>query len=196
MLTQEEFSNRLKVALSKKNMKQTDLASAVGVSTANISNYMRGKAFPPIDTLVEIAKELDTSLDWLCGMDWIEGRIEEPKTYGDLAKVILSIIRNKDIPSVISTSHIKTARYNSDYSSWCNRPYDEEDVPSIAFTSGPIRTFIEDMITMMEMLAKGSISDDFYNRFIDDRIKGLGDQPIALEDIVNKDGEVLGDLPF
>ena len=193
MLTKEEFSTRLRAALTQKNMKQTDLASAVGVSTANISNYMRGKAFPPVDTLTEIAKKLDVSLDWLCGMDWIEGETKEPKTYGDLAKVILSIIRNKDIPSKVSTSHIKTARYNGDYSSWCNNSYDEEDVPSIAFTSGPIRTFIEDMVKMMEMLAKGSINDDLYNRFIDDRVKGLNNEPIALEDIVREDE---GNLPF
>ena len=110
MLTKEEFAGRLKTAIDRKQIKQVELAEMIGVTTANMSNYVRGKSFPPIDTLAEIAKKLDVSLDWLCGIDRTAGESEKPKTYGDLAKVILSIIRNKDIPSTISTSHIKIGR--------------------------------------------------------------------------------------
>ena len=131
------------------------------------------------------------SLDWLCGIDGTEGEIEELKTYGDLARIILSIMYNKDIPSTISTSHIKTLRYYTNYSSYCEKPYDEDDVPSIAFTSGPIRTFVEDMVELQGMLAKGSLNGDFYKRWLNDRVKALDDVPIVLSDL-----DDLGDLPF
>ena len=54
MLTKEEFSSRLKTAIDRKQIKQVELAEIIGVNPANMSNYVRGKAFPPIDTLVEI----------------------------------------------------------------------------------------------------------------------------------------------
>ena len=76
-MTREEFSIRLKQALNDKKMKPLELANKIGTSRANISNYTRGKAFPPLDTLVEIAKTLDVSLDWLCGM-------QKPETISDV----------------------------------------------------------------------------------------------------------------
>lgn len=194
MLSKEEFAHRLKTAIAQKGLKQAELAEMVGTTAANMSNYVREKSFPPVDTLVEIAKNLDVSLDWLCGMDRKEAKLEEPKTYGDFARIILAIIYNEDISSQISTAHIKTLRSYANYPSYCEKPYDEEDVPCIAFTSGPIRTLIEDMVKLQGMLAQGTLSNDFYERWLDDRIKALSDNPIKLEDFA--DDEECMELPF
>jgi transcriptional regulator with XRE-family HTH domain len=69
MTTKEIFSQRLAQARRKANMKQSDLASKVGVTQTAMSSYERGRTLPTIDIVKKLAEELKVSLDWLCGND-------------------------------------------------------------------------------------------------------------------------------
>ena len=56
------------IALRKqKNISQTDLPKAVGVSREIIGRYERGDALPSIEVAAKIADVLEVSLDYLAG---------------------------------------------------------------------------------------------------------------------------------
>ena len=62
------FSERLKKARADKNMKQSELAQAIGVSATTISSYERseGTKIPSLDKALVLSDVLGVSLDWLC----------------------------------------------------------------------------------------------------------------------------------
>lgn len=53
--------------LEKRNIKQSDLSKATGISTGNISDWKKGKSFPSAEKLVLIADYLGCSTDYLLG---------------------------------------------------------------------------------------------------------------------------------
>ena len=63
------LSGRLKDARQKKGYKQKELAERCGCKQAIISNAENGRSVPEIGTLIQIAQELEVSLDWLCGIE-------------------------------------------------------------------------------------------------------------------------------
>ena len=63
------FKERLRVALSNKNMKQSVLAYRIGVDRSYISNYLSGKYEPSYEILKKMADVLGVSMSWLKGID-------------------------------------------------------------------------------------------------------------------------------
>lgn len=53
--------------LEKKNIKQSELSKATGISTGNISDWKKGKSFPSAEKLLLIADYLGCSTDYLLG---------------------------------------------------------------------------------------------------------------------------------
>lgn len=53
--------NRIKVVLAEKERTTIDLASKIGKSRTVVSNYVNNNSQPSIQTLFEIAKELEVS---------------------------------------------------------------------------------------------------------------------------------------
>lgn len=84
----------MKEAREKKGLKQNELAKKINVSPQTISAYEkaveggRGKN-PTLENAMAIAKELDVSLDWLCGMGHVSGFT----TYGDVAYMIAYMLK-------------------------------------------------------------------------------------------------------
>jgi len=81
----EIFSERLTKARNEKNITQSKLAEKINVAASTISSYENlkqieiddkkpddydkaARRFPSIYTACKIAKELNCSLDWLCGL--------------------------------------------------------------------------------------------------------------------------------
>ncbi len=62
-------SERLQIILSKKQMKQSDLARATGISRGAISNYVLGRYAPKSDIVQKLANALNCSERWLWGYD-------------------------------------------------------------------------------------------------------------------------------
>ena len=170
MLTKEEFSKRLKQALDAKEMKQSYLADQAKTSAANISNYIRGAAFPPLDSLVEIAKVLNISLDWLCDLERNEDKAA-PKTLGDVARVFSSMLYwdTVEFSNMTRTEEI-----------FCGDPYEggrlveqETTYPAIIFIDGDIQKFISDLRTMQELKKQGTIDYNLFSRWLNDRLLAL-----------------------
>ncbi len=66
------FSERLLIALHRRNITQRSLAEQIGISPKALNKYVRGRTIPSSDTLYKIAEALDVSTDWLLG------RTDEP----------------------------------------------------------------------------------------------------------------------
>lgn len=67
-ITKQKIGNRINAALALRNVKQKELAKAIGVSDNVISFYCSGNRTPNCEQLIEIAKYLDVSTDYLLGL--------------------------------------------------------------------------------------------------------------------------------
>lgn len=177
MITKEEFSQRLKQALDDKKMKQLELAKKVGTSRANISNYLRGNSFPPLDVLAEIAKALDVSLDWLCNLE-TDPQNKQPKTLGDIARGLVFL--EKSAAEIYLDTLTKNEQIITDHdgvSGYPNYANVEVDYPFIVFTNRTLATFILDWKKIKALHDAETIDDDLYNLWIDKHIAELDSLP-------------------
>ncbi len=64
-----KISERLKQAMSMRNMKQVDLVNATGIGKSSISTYISGEYEPKQRNIYKIAKALNVNEAWLIGED-------------------------------------------------------------------------------------------------------------------------------
>lgn len=63
------ISERLKYAMSVRNIKQVDLVNITGIGKSSISTYIAGDYKPKQQNIYKLAKALDVSEAWLLGYD-------------------------------------------------------------------------------------------------------------------------------
>ena len=73
MIQKEVFSERLKAAMKKQNLKQIDLVRAaqsqgIKLGKSHVSQYVSGKTVPRTDILLFLAKTLQVREEWLIGV--------------------------------------------------------------------------------------------------------------------------------
>ena len=66
--TKQIFGERLQIVRVNHGWTKQTLAEMVGVSDVAIGYFEHGKRWPSAPTLIALAKTLDCSLDWLCGL--------------------------------------------------------------------------------------------------------------------------------
>ncbi len=71
----EKFPERLKTAREIKNISQRKLGMLLGLSDKAISAYESGRTYPPLDTLLKIAKELDKPVSYFLDEDTKEASL-------------------------------------------------------------------------------------------------------------------------
>lgn len=64
-----DLGSRLKHIRQKRGITQKDLALRINKSISAISSYESNAQLPPLDVIADIAVTLNTSLDYLVGMD-------------------------------------------------------------------------------------------------------------------------------
>lgn len=65
----DTFANRLKKAMSIRNIKAIELSEKTGISKSSLSEYINGKYEAKQDGVYLLAKALDVSEPWLMGLD-------------------------------------------------------------------------------------------------------------------------------
>lgn len=60
---------RLKSLIIREKLKQKDLANNVGITEAALSKYLKGERTPQGETLCNLATALNTTVDYLLGLD-------------------------------------------------------------------------------------------------------------------------------
>lgn len=202
MLTKETLSRNLKIVLAEKRMTQAAISEKLNISPQKVSNYFRGNTFPPIDTLVEIAKELGVSLDSLCGIETAK-QSEVSKTSGDIAKAIMCIIDSLPKQCEIKIISIIEEQI-TDVKERCDGPgfipvFEDVEmtVPAIVIKSGEFRTFLEDLMKMQSLLADCVFDHAFYDRWLNDRIQTLSVfEDFSTLDFSDGDCDSLADLDY
>jgi bacteriophage CI repressor helix-turn-helix domain len=72
--TAEIFISRLGKMIKEKGLTQRELASKVGVTEVSMSRYIKGERVPSGPIVVNIAKELGISVDYLVGTSSVKKR--------------------------------------------------------------------------------------------------------------------------
>lgn len=72
--TAEIFITRLGQVIKEKGLTQRELASKVGVTEVSMSRYIKGERVPSGPIVVNIAKELGVSVDYLVGTSSVKKR--------------------------------------------------------------------------------------------------------------------------
>lgn len=57
------ITENIKREIEQSGLKKSDIASAIGVSKATVSQYLSGRAQPSLSTLAKLCKVLDCSAD-------------------------------------------------------------------------------------------------------------------------------------
>ena len=63
------FSIRLKELRTERGLTQKQLAQKIGTTDDNIYSWEKGRSQPSIDMIKALAKELNTTTDYLLGID-------------------------------------------------------------------------------------------------------------------------------
>lgn len=154
------FAQRMKEAREKRGLKQKELADAVGVSPQTISAYEKTGKIPTLDNAASIAQVLGVSLDWLCGTIDEQPKGTPIKTLGDVAQFL----------HALTSSHCASPCENCE-------PVPQQLFavcgPGIIFDKDEIGAFLSDDLKMTELLNNKTFEEDFYNRWLEDRIKSL-----------------------
>lgn len=73
--------NRLKTLRLAKNLTQKEISKIININQGNYSRYEKGTLIPTIETLIELSKYYNVSIDYLLGIDKVN---EDIKTQLDL----------------------------------------------------------------------------------------------------------------
>lgn len=90
----ENFSNRLVLAMSKRNMKQSDLIKKTGINKGALSSYINGRYEPKQNNIFLLANALDVNEAWLMGYDVDMDRTSNNLILGSELKIIIEKISN------------------------------------------------------------------------------------------------------
>lgn len=74
------LSCRLQKIMELRSVTQSELAKSIGVTRQAVSLYITGKNVPNATVLAKIAKRLNVSTDWLCGMSEKNSNVISIKT--------------------------------------------------------------------------------------------------------------------
>lgn len=86
-----DFIEKVKKLMKENDLTQKELASKAKITEASMSKYLSGERTPRIDVVVNLAKALKTTTDYLLGNNLVGS-----STYNDAYEVIA---RSKDVLS-------------------------------------------------------------------------------------------------
>ena len=100
-MTNYERRNRIREALSLRNMKQVELCERTGIKKSSVNNWLAQRWQPKQDALMRMARVLDVSEMWLAGYDVPPDRPIEQKKSDELAQLIHSIRSDEALKDLI-----------------------------------------------------------------------------------------------
>lgn len=92
MSIDNQFSSRLRQAMTIRGFKQVELCAKAGIPKSALSQYLSGAFEPKQDRLWAIAKALDVSEAWLMGYDVAMERNPPNQKSQKLAKKLIMIL--------------------------------------------------------------------------------------------------------
>lgn len=113
------FGKNIRMLRTEKNIKQEELASFLKVSKANVSKYETGKIQPSMQTIFDISKFFNVSIDFLFGKTNIRNfEAKQGFTEGEKALVIAyrkNIKMQEAINKILGLENILTYSIEDDF---------------------------------------------------------------------------------
>lgn len=69
MITLDEIRKRLVETIKQSGLTQTEIANHLNIGQQVISEYVRGKSLPALDTLANLCKVLDVDANYILCLD-------------------------------------------------------------------------------------------------------------------------------
>ena len=112
IIQKEVFSERLKAAMKKQNLKQIDLVRAAQVQgiklgKSHVSQYVSGKTVPRTDILLFLAKTLQVEEEWLIGVSNVESDTEISASNRNILDTNKTILGNLSLIHISLSFHKK-----------------------------------------------------------------------------------------
>ncbi|MGX7203422.1 hypothetical protein BCR22_13465 [Enterococcus plantarum] len=107
-----KFSERLKQLRTEKKMTQQTIADLVGVNRATYTNWENGKREPELDKVVELATELNSTVDYLLGNSDINYLDITEKELKNLSKEEAQILSDEMKKNLFSIFEIGKDKFN------------------------------------------------------------------------------------
>lgn len=96
----KSFSNRLILAMTKKNIKQSELVKKTGINKGALSSYINGRYEPKQNNIYLLAKALDVNEAWLMGYDVpMERNVSDLFVGSELNSIFEQISKDLRLPS-------------------------------------------------------------------------------------------------
>lgn len=106
------ISDRIKEAMSVRNMKQAELVEKTGITKGALSSYISGRYEPKQTNTFLIAKALDVDVSWLMGNDVpMEPKTGVSNSY-QLATIISKIRRDKEMQDFLNIYYFELSDDN------------------------------------------------------------------------------------
>ena len=98
-----ERQNRIKEALSIRNMKQVELCERAGIKKSSLNNWLAQRWQPKQEPIMKMARVLDVSEMWLAGYDVPMERPAAQKKSDELTQLIIEIKEHEDLKDLFSS---------------------------------------------------------------------------------------------
>lgn len=186
MEIKKTFAERLKEARIKANISQSELSKITGIAPATLSTYenIENPKSPPTDKAAIIAKALNVSLDWLCGLE--DSEESETLTVQSILNAIITL-------SMLATSEVETENKSVNFNEY-------ELFVNIKLWDNGLCEFVSEYTKIMDFI-KGNDCPLYLKNGLK---KALFDKYIKKYQIYNglflsdkeKDKKMLDDAPF
>lgn len=91
-ITKEVFGQRLLELREAAGMSARELSEKVGITLSNYLSYEKGKAMPPMDTIVSLCRVLDVITDYLLD-ERVQSAVNQSLSLDDLEIYLLNLLR-------------------------------------------------------------------------------------------------------
>lgn len=164
------FSQRLREARERQGLTAAELSRQSDVAVQSLSCYEstspKNRKEPKIGSAVKLAKALNVSLDWLCGMD-LEQNGNQFTNFKDIVKCMLTLCE---------------CFYRAKIHIPKNKTYVE-----IAFFDGTLAHFFQEYDKMMSLLNEETITNEIFETWLSGRIELLSECEIPTNPLIDED---------
>lgn len=95
-MNEQIIATRIKELRNSLNLTQNEFGSLINVAQTTLSSYEKGTKTPNIETLYNISKKCEISLDWLCGLSNIQ-KTNNFTSYSDIFRLLVNICKSINI---------------------------------------------------------------------------------------------------
>ena len=92
-MNEQIIAKRIKELRRSLSLTQNDFGQLINVAQTTLSSYEKGTKTPNIETLYNISKKCNISLDWLCGLSDIKTTANFT-SYDDIFKLLINICKS------------------------------------------------------------------------------------------------------